>query len=91
MKGPKLKVAYLVAVGRAPFRRARPYCLLDWQGAHSKVAYLVAVGRAPFRRGRPYCLLDWQGARAPIAYLIARGLVQKLTKPGGGTQTVYKK
>jgi hypothetical protein len=28
------KVAYR---GCAPFRRARPYCLLDWQGAHSKV------------------------------------------------------
>ena len=70
MKGPKLKVA----VGRAPFRRARPYCLLDWQGAHSKVAHLVAVGRAPFRRARPNSLFDWQGAQAPIDYLIGRGL-----------------
>jgi hypothetical protein len=33
----KAQVAYLFAVGRAPFRRARPYGLLDWQGAHSKV------------------------------------------------------
>ncbi len=38
-----------------------PFCLLDWQGAHSKVAHLVAVGHAPFRRV------------ALIAYLIGRG------------------
>jgi hypothetical protein len=79
MKGPKLKVAYLVAVVRSPFRRARPCCLLDWQGAHSKVAYLVVAG-APLSEGR-----------ALVVYLIGRGLIQKLTKPGGGTQTVHEK
>jgi hypothetical protein len=35
------KVIYLVAVGRAPFRRARPYCLLDWQGAQAPLGGLV--------------------------------------------------
>jgi hypothetical protein len=35
------EVAYLVAVGRAPFRRARPYCLLDWQGAQAPLGGLV--------------------------------------------------
>jgi len=59
----KAQVAYLFAMGPAPFRRERPYCLLDWQGAHSKVAYM---GRAPFRRARPYCLLDWQGAHSKV-------------------------
>ncbi len=28
---------FLVAVGRAPFRRVRPYCLLDWQGAQAPI------------------------------------------------------
>ncbi len=31
----------LVAVGRAPFRRERPYCLLDWQGAQAPLGGLV--------------------------------------------------
>jgi hypothetical protein len=31
----------LVVVGRAPFRRARPYCLLDWQGAQAPSGGLV--------------------------------------------------
>jgi hypothetical protein len=61
------QVAYLFAVERAPFRRARPYCLLDWQGAHSKLlTWMVAVGRAPFRRAHPYCLLDWQGDHSKV-------------------------
>ena len=31
----------LVALERAPFRRARPYCLLDWQGAQALLGGLV--------------------------------------------------
>jgi len=48
--GPRLcgvEVANLVAVGRAPSRRARPYCLLDWQGARAPIAYLIGRGLAP--------------------------------------------
>jgi hypothetical protein len=40
-QGAHSKVAHLVAVGRAPFRRARPYCLLDWQGAQAPLGGLV--------------------------------------------------
>jgi hypothetical protein len=31
----------LVAVGRSSFRRACPYCLLDWQGAQALLGGLV--------------------------------------------------
>jgi hypothetical protein len=41
------EVAYLVAVGRAPFRRGHPYCLVDWQGARAPIAYLIGRGLAP--------------------------------------------
>jgi hypothetical protein len=70
----KAQVAYLFAVERAPFRRTRPYCLLDWQGAHSKLLTRLLWG-APLSEGG-----------ALIAYLIGRGLIQKLTKPESGTQ-----
>jgi hypothetical protein len=39
--GEMVGVANLVAVGRAPFKRARPYCLLDWQGAQASLGGLV--------------------------------------------------
>jgi hypothetical protein len=42
------EAAYLVAVGRAPFQRARPYCLLDWQGAQAPIDYLIGRGLKPF-------------------------------------------
>jgi hypothetical protein len=35
-------------VGRAPFKRARPYCLLDWQGAQAPIDYLIGRGLRPF-------------------------------------------
>ncbi len=44
-------VAYLIAKGRASFRRARPYCELDWQGARALVAYLIGRGFAPLLGG----------------------------------------
>ncbi len=31
----------------APFRRARPCCLLDWQRARAPVAYLIGRGLEP--------------------------------------------
>ncbi len=75
MKGPKLKVA----VGHAPFRRARLIAYLIGRGLIQKLLTWLLWG-APLSEGR-----------ALVAYLIARGLIQKLTKPGGGTQTVHEK
>jgi hypothetical protein len=50
----------LVAVGRAPFIRVRPYCLLDWQGAQAPIAYLIGRGLNPLvgRFGDFLLLLD---------------------------------
>ena len=44
----------LVAVGRAPFRRVRPF----------------QKGAPLLEGARPYCLLDWQGAQAPSGGLV---------------------